>query len=74
MRLGPGYYWTPKAKTREAGGDAGFVLLFRGRSERIRTFDPLIPNQMRYQAALRSDESEILRGIRCQSQPRIAPE
>ena len=26
-----------------------------GRSERIRTFDPLVPNQMRYQAALRSD-------------------
>ncbi|WP_146120223.1 hypothetical protein [Paraburkholderia sp. BL21I4N1] len=34
-----------KAKTREAEGYAGFVLLFRGRSERIRTFDPLIPNQ-----------------------------
>jgi hypothetical protein len=31
-----------------------------GRSDRIRTYDPLIPNQMRYQAALRSDESEIL--------------
>lgn len=26
-----------------------------GRSERIRTSDPLIPNQVRYQAALRSD-------------------
>ena len=26
-----------------------------GRSDRIRTYDPLIPNQMRYQAALRSD-------------------
>ena len=25
-----------------------------GRSERIRTSDPLIPNQVRYQAALRS--------------------
>lgn len=34
-----------------------------GRSERIRTFDPLIPNQMRYQAALRSDESKILSAI-----------
>ena len=27
-----------------------------GRGERIRTFDPLVPNQMRYQAALRPDE------------------
>jgi hypothetical protein len=28
---------------------------FDGRGERIRTFDPLVPNQMRYQAALRPD-------------------
>ncbi len=27
-----------------------------GRGERIRTFDPLVPNQMRYQAALRPDQ------------------
>jgi hypothetical protein len=27
-----------------------------GRSTRIRTLDPLVPNQMRYQAALHSDE------------------
>ena len=33
--------------------------LFLGRGERIRTFDPLVPNQMRYQAALRPD-SRIL--------------
>ena len=26
-----------------------------GRGERIRTFDPLVPNQMRYQAALHPD-------------------
>ena len=32
-----------------------------GRGERIRTFDPLVPNQMRYQAALRPDIS-ILTG------------
>ena len=31
-----------------------------GRSERIRTFDPLVPNQMRYQTALRSDKPHIL--------------
>ncbi|CAL8473433.1 protein of unknown function [Caballeronia sp. S22] len=35
-------------------------FVYRGRSERIRTFDPLIPNQMRYQAALRSDEPQIV--------------
>ncbi len=27
-----------------------------GRSTRIRTLDPLVPNQVRYQAALHSDE------------------
>jgi hypothetical protein len=32
-----------------------------GRSDRIRTYDPLVPNQMRYQTALRSD-GRILRG------------
>ena len=26
-----------------------------GRSDRIRTYDPLVPHQMRYQTALRSD-------------------
>ena len=26
-----------------------------GRSDRIRTYDPLIPNEVRYQAALHSD-------------------
>jgi hypothetical protein len=33
-----------------------------GRSDRIRTYDPLIPNQMRYQAALRSAKNVIVRG------------
>ena len=32
-----------------------------GRCERIRTFDPLVPNQMRYQAALRPDEPVFYR-------------
>ena len=32
-----------------------------GRSERIRTFDPLVPNQVRYQAALQPvNRSRIL--------------
>ena len=30
-------------------------IMSLGRGERIRTFDPLVPNQMRYQAALRPD-------------------
>jgi hypothetical protein len=28
-----------------------------GRSDRIRTYDPLVPNKVRYQAALHSDTS-----------------
>ena len=31
-----------------------------GRGERIRTFDPLVPNQMRYQAALRPDFTIVM--------------
>jgi hypothetical protein len=31
-----------------------------GRGERIRTFDPLVPNQMRYQAALRPDSTIVM--------------
>jgi hypothetical protein len=31
------------------------VLSLFGRSERIRTSDPIVPNDVRYQAALHSD-------------------
>ena len=31
-----------------------------GRGERIRTFDPLVPNQMRYQTALRPDSLIVM--------------
>ena len=31
------------------------VIGINGRSERTRSFDPLVPNQVRYQAALHSD-------------------
>ena len=34
-----------------------------GRSERIRTSDPLLPKQVRYQAALRSDRGRGLTGV-----------
>jgi hypothetical protein len=35
-----------------------------GRSTRIRTLDPLLPKQVRYQAALHSDGIAILHGYR----------
>jgi hypothetical protein len=31
------------------------IRLKNGRSDRIRTYDPLVPNEVRYQAALHSD-------------------
>jgi hypothetical protein len=42
---------------------------FDGRGERIRTFDPLVPNQMRYQAALHPDWALFYRGM-----PRCGPD
>jgi hypothetical protein len=30
-----------------------------GRGDRIRTYDPLVPNQMRYQTALRPDKINV---------------
>ncbi len=36
-------------------GPASYVFEKIGRSERIRTSDPLVPNEVRYQAALHSD-------------------
>ena len=32
---------------------------FNGRGDRIRTYDPLVPNQMRYQTALLPDGSAL---------------
>ena len=32
------------------------MMRIDGRGDTIRTYDPLVPNQMRYQAALRPDE------------------
>jgi hypothetical protein len=32
-----------------------FSYFFNGRGSKIRTYDPLVPNQMRYQAALCPD-------------------
>ena len=56
VRVGPG----PQGRRRRNGkGRRSHVALFScgsfGRGERIRTFDPLHPMQVRYQAALRPD-------------------
>jgi hypothetical protein len=37
------------------------LFYFYGRGDRIRTYDPLVPNQMRYQAALRPDSNIVTR-------------
>ena len=37
-------------------------LLLNGRGDRIRTYDPLVPNQMRYQTALRPDLCILMPG------------
>ncbi len=37
------------------------LFYFDGRGDRIRTYDPLVPNQMRYQAALRPDSIIVTR-------------
>ncbi len=33
-----------------------------GRSDRIRTYDPLVPNEVRYQTALHSDNAALIGG------------
>ena len=46
----------------QIGAGIQIVILDRvnGRSTRIRTLDPLLPKQVRYQAALHSDGTDIL--------------
>ncbi len=48
---GNGYRGEKRQKTKNPA-EAGFKI---GRRERIRTSDPLVPNQLRYQAALLAD-------------------
>ena len=61
----------PKARRPASHDPAGSSLLavvkpqsslgrISGRSGRIRTCDPLLPKQMRYQAALRSDQAGLI--------------
>ncbi len=37
-----------------------YNIILNGRSSRIRTYDPLVPNQVHYQAVLCSDFSQLL--------------
>ena len=39
------------------------LFYFCGRGDRIRTYDPLVPNQMRYQAALRPEATIVTRKL-----------
>ena len=64
---GRGLWWTTRLKTRLAPKTTrrkksctrqDFFLKL-GRSTRIRTLDPLVPNQVRYRAALHSEEPEL---------------
>ncbi len=48
-----------KIETKKNPDIAIRVLKF-GRRERIRTSDPLVPNQLRYQAALLAESGRIL--------------
>ncbi len=49
----------PKRQKTKKGQQKNLLTLFGdcGRRERIRTFDPLHPMQVRYQAALHADEN-----------------
>ncbi len=51
-------YDLPMKKASKNCSLEAFVLSC-GRGERIRTFDPLVPNQMRYQAALHPDGCRV---------------
>ena len=45
------------------GLDERGLFCFCGRGDRIRTYDPLVPNQMRYQAALRPEAVIVTRKL-----------
>ncbi len=47
-------------KKHEKNPDISVRVLKFGRRERIRTSDPLVPNQLRYQAALLAESGRIL--------------
>ena len=50
--LSGNHYREEKWQKTKNPAEAGFKI---GRRERIRTSDPLVPNQLRYQAALLAD-------------------
>ncbi len=47
-------------KNMKKNPDISVRVLKFGRRERIRTSDPLVPNQLRYQAALLAESGRIL--------------
>ena len=57
---------TPRA-ARPAYSETSYLNGLIGRSDRIRTYDPLVPNQMRYQTALRSEAAILTAGPAVQS-------
>ena len=48
-----------EGKTENGAGNIPPHLHFYGRGDWIRTSDPLLPKQMRYQAALRPERCEV---------------
>ena len=56
----PGRTRTPGRRLRRPLLYPAELLAHFGRGERIRTSDPLCPRQVRYQAALRPDEEELI--------------
>ena len=61
--------WFGKSRAQEKGPRSfrflsPYLLQYFGRSTRIRTLDPLVPNQVRYRAALHSEKKDNTSPIR----------
>ncbi len=56
-------YPTELRTEMKKGLDERGLFCFCGRGDRIRTYDPLVPNQMRYQAALRPEAAIVTRKL-----------
>ena len=60
-KLGPRLKFCAPAQNKKADNNLRLLSAFLdGRGDRIRTCDPLVPNQMRYRAALLPDEVGML--------------
>ncbi len=49
-----------KSNSRQLNQQYQLFVPQLGRSERIRTSDPLVPNEVRYQTALHSDNARLI--------------